>query len=674
MLIAPKALQECANAVTNFLSPKVLNTAQCHDSSNSSMERSIAVQPEGIELGFDISVTEYLGLEDINMRLRRREPQKIDAIEAGFEPEPLVPRCHSTHSLSYNNSQFQPSELSGVDNRDGAREYATPLAVVGPRRVRCRAMGSSSEVNDMQDLRRSENRRTSLQMLNAAHLGYNGSSQFSVNQEMAHRPPLTPQSHRRSIQHVDRGNFNESFRIDSTVVTSTPVGKKVAVAPIPHKQRNHSYREDQGRQLHSTHDSSRHHVMYSNERLVDGPPSRVASLEQRVKELEAAVISNGTSVVIPVTPTLPSKHGHNRSSNAPSTQLIFSSPTPVTQQIMAKNIVEKEVEIERLQAQLRKAYDQMEIQQREYDEKLRRFKRDSDSSKEELRHVMNKLNCLDQEYIKYREQAALMADMPSEALDELNLKLNEQEKKMSKLREEKENIERQCSKLQRELEYLELQNSTLNKDLDCKEDSLKRMEQNLVTLQKEASMYHQSCSSGSTPLAEDTESLVDVRSPYYAQTKPYTKAHSTLGTNMSPLPTQKSNLRKSLSNFTIDATKKDDITPAMSQSLRCQQKKLADTRVLTKCLRDVLSECASGKAPDVRKFLGIRGDSMSESEAETIEFDSTPLSMASAERMIMKQEESIKKLEQDMEHMRFLIHEVYCSKVEEKGENPCAIQ
>ena len=41
------------------------------------------------------------------VRLRKREVANIDAIEAGFEPRSVVPRCHSTTSLQFNGSQFQ---------------------------------------------------------------------------------------------------------------------------------------------------------------------------------------------------------------------------------------------------------------------------------------------------------------------------------------------------------------------------------------------------------------------------------------------------------------------------------------------------------------------------------------------------------------------------------------
>lgn len=80
---------------------------------------------------------------------------------------------------------------------------------------------------------------------------------------------------------------------------------------------------------------------------------------------------------------------------------------------MAKEVVSKEVEIERLQvwalpppltriphehflctvvlqAKLRKAYAQMERQQADYDEEVRKFKKDSEQAKEELVRVVNK--------------------------------------------------------------------------------------------------------------------------------------------------------------------------------------------------------------------------------------------------------------------------------------------
>ncbi|KAK6755884.1 hypothetical protein RB195_014337 [Necator americanus] len=432
------------------------------------------------------------------------------------------------------------------------------------------------------------------------------------------------------------------------------------------------------------------------ERLVDGPPpspkdSRVTQLEQRVRELEAMVVgqatANNTAVVIPVTPTQQSKHGHGRSSHAPPpTQLIISNSTPstsVTQQLMAKEVVSKEVEIERLQAKLRKAYAQMERQQADYDEEVRKFKKDSELAKEELVRVVNKLNDLEAESNKYHEKAKTLDSGQLNAIAEMQEKLRIQEKELSRLRSElneKEKIAERYDEMKKELDYLELQNDTLNQTLDSKENTVKELERHIASMRMEATLYQQSCSSGSTPLADETESLADIRPPF-TPARPYTKAHSTLGANLSPQPRPKNGggLTKSLSNYAIDANcnRRDDVSAAMSRSLRSTQKKLVDSRLLVKCLKETVERLARGENPDISRLLGIKTDSMSESEAEQVAFDSTAMTMGVAEKMMRRQEESMAKLEQDLDAIRYLVQDCYQSKMGDTlngRDDACRIQ
>ncbi|KJH51437.1 hypothetical protein DICVIV_02353 [Dictyocaulus viviparus] len=261
------------------------------------------------------------------------------------------------------------------------------------------------------------------------------------------------------------------------------------------------------------------------ERLVDGPPqspkdARVASLEQRVRELEAMVVgqaasSNNSALVIPVTPQQ-TKPSHSRSSHAaPPTQLIISNSSPsssVTHHLMAKEVVSKEVEIERLQRQ-----------QADYNEEIRKLRKDSENSKEELRRVVNKLNDLEAESMKCQEKAKTFDTSQLSAIQE---KLRFQEKELTRLRidlAEKERMLKHYDELKKELNYLELQNETLHESLDAKENTVKELERHVASLRMEATLYQQSCSSGSTPLADETESLADIKPPF-APTKPYTKA------------------------------------------------------------------------------------------------------------------------------------------------------
>ncbi|KHJ77024.1 hypothetical protein OESDEN_23356, partial [Oesophagostomum dentatum] len=101
----------------------------------------------------------------------------------------------------------------------------------------------------------------------------------------------------------------------------------------------------------------------------------------------------------------------------------------------------------------------------------------------------------------------------------------------------------------------------------------------------------------------------------------------------------------------------------MSRSLRSTQKKLVDSRLLVKCLKETVERLARGENPDISRLLGIKTDSMSESEAEQVAFDSTAMTMGVAEKMMRRQEESMAKLEQDLDSIRYLVQECYQAKV-----------
>lgn len=379
--------------------------------------------------------------------------------------------------------------------------------------------------------------------------------------------------------------------------------------------------------------------------------------------------------------------GHGRSSHVPPpTQLIISNSSPsssVTQQLMAKEVVSKEVEIERLQAKLRKAYAQMERQQADYDEEVRKFKKDSEQAKEELVRVVNKLNDLEAQSVKYQEKAKTLDSGQLNAIAETQERVRAQEKELARLRNElaeKEKIAKHYEEMKKELNYLELQNETLSQTLDSKESTVKELERHLASMRMEATLYQQSCSSGSTPLADETESLAEIRPPF-TPSRPYTKAHSTLGANLSPTPRPKNSggLTKSLSNYAIDANcnRRDDVSAAMSRSLRSTQRKLVDSRLLVKCLKETVERLARGENPDISRLLGIKTDSMSESEAEQVAFDSTAMTMGVAEKMMRRQEESMVKLEQDLDAIRYLIQDFYQAKVGDTlngRDDACRIQ
>lgn len=78
---------------------------------------------------------------------------------------------------------------------------------------------------------------------------------------------------------------------------------------------------------------------------------------------------------------------------------------------------------------------------------------------------------------------------------------------------------------------------------------------------------HVSTSSGSAPVGADDDE--DSSSASYNRVhRQYTKANSTLGVAHGMM-SERTNLRKSLSNFALNAIKSDVVTAGMSQNLRC---------------------------------------------------------------------------------------------------------
>ncbi|KJH51436.1 hypothetical protein DICVIV_02352 [Dictyocaulus viviparus] len=158
-------------------------------------------------------------------------------------------------------------------------------------------------------------------------------------------------------------------------------------------------------------------------------------------------------------------------------------------------------------------------------------------------------------------------------------------------------------------------------------------------------------------------------------------AHSTVGANLSPQPRKVNggNLMKSLSNYAIDASynRREDVSEAMSRSLRSTQKKLVDSRLLVKCLKETVERLARGENPDISRLLGIKTDSMSESEAEQTAFDSSAMTVGVAEKMMRRQEENMAKLEEDLDSIRYLIQDYYQTKVGDTlngHDDACRIQ
>ncbi|GMS80505.1 hypothetical protein PENTCL1PPCAC_2680, partial [Pristionchus entomophagus] len=269
---------------------------------------------------------------------------------------------------------------------------------------------------------------------------------------------------------------------------------------------------------------------------------------------------------------------------------------------------------------------------------------------------------------------------------------------------------------QEQIEFLQMQNDTLNDKLDEKEGAMKTLEQQLVTLRLEQSMYQQSCSSGSTPLAdEETRSLVvgDVsRTPQsvhhhgtgggdsvsvggggqLARVRQYTKAHSTLGASgIAITPSSSSNspsisgtpkssgLAKSLSNYHLDAAGRNELPPALSVMMRKTQKLSVDSRALAHCIKECAEKTMRGEQPDTNLLVGrMTGESMSDSsDCEMVATDCTKMSLETAEKTLRQQEVTLGKLHSSLEAMRGLLLQVYQRRFHdemERGDESCRVQ
>ena len=76
---------------------------------------------------------------------------------------------------------------------------------------------------------------------------------------------------------------------------------------------------------------------------------------------------------------------------------------------------------------------------------------------------------------------------------------------------------------------------------------------------------HVSTSSGSAPVEDDEDSS---SASYHRSHRQYMKANSTLGVSPGGMYPERTNLRKSLSNFALNVIKSDVVTAGMSQNLR----------------------------------------------------------------------------------------------------------
>ncbi|VDK55036.1 unnamed protein product [Anisakis simplex] len=421
-----------------------------------------------------------------------------------------------------------------------------------------------------------------------------------------------------------------------------------------------------------------------------GDDIRVAVLEQRVRELETAMIGGmqspstsaaSASFMIPVVGT----KGGRMLTQSSGQLLVTPSGLSSTQQLMAKEIVDKEVEIERLQSQLRKCYSRMELRQVQYDEEVNAFRRESDEAKAQLARVKSRLNELENECSVYREKASAVEAARTSTMTSSLEKIASQEKEIATLRAELEKMSQlttQIEKAKEELEFLELQNDALSTAIDAKDNTIRELEDSFITMKADTSGKSQQKSGSVTPRG-DGVSLFGAQTSYFNRDLSDLKQindTSKIGVSLTDLPlgVPKSRSTNQIGvNAASSAISDQEQLPARtSQMIRKQLAAVLECRLLAKCLKDIASKAISGDAPSVNRLLGCKSDSMSESEPEPLVIDPNPMTLNSAERYLKKGAEDMVRLEKDLNALREKFVEYYQKKVadELREDEACKIQ
>uniref|UniRef100_A0A8R1DLZ2 Uncharacterized protein n=2 Tax=Caenorhabditis japonica TaxID=281687 RepID=A0A8R1DLZ2_CAEJA len=440
------------------------------------------------------------------------------------------------------------------------------------------------------------------------------------------------------------------------------VHNTIAVAPLAHKSRHTSESRDEMRsERRASASGSMNLPAYNNylirhsgeERLVDGPidsvsDGRIAYLEKRIRELEMVQKEQNSQAA--QNQSRYSKPTHINGNN-------MSTSEQLRLQEMNDELVNKDRKVTSLEAKLLKAYQRIEKINEDYESKIKTLIFDGEHARDNLTRCVDKIQQLENELDVTRAVAQKGDSANEQEYHELRDKIWMQERELqenrtmlTRLREKEAEYERMRS----EKGYLELKNENLNKKLEAKKRVVEELERSVSTLRLEQTICQQSCSSGSTPLADEMETMSEIR-PSIA--RPYTKAHSTLGSHMSPLSHSKSSgLTKSVSSFGLNTAKRDDVTPMMSRTIREQDRHITMCRAMVVCLKDTVDRMARGENPDVARLLGVKLNMMSESEMDEDEDyeadESKPFSMMAAESALSKQCTKLADLDRDIDTIR----------------------
>ncbi|CAI2355421.1 unnamed protein product [Caenorhabditis sp. 36 PRJEB53466] len=474
-------------------------------------------------------------------------------------------------------------------------------------------------------------------------------------------PPQYNIDQRRSVHNVGGVPFRTSF-IDGIKNTSTPKNQ-VAVAPLAKSRHVIGSRDDMRTERRGSLGGQadllpayNSYVMNhgGEERLVDGPitnPSeaRMAYLEKRIRELEMSQKEQNNQ-------STPNLSRESRHSSGKSSHISLSKSDQLRMQEMNDQLMNKDRKVTSLEMKLLKAYQRIERMTDDYERKVKQLIYDGERARDDLTRCVDKIQQLEHELDVTRASAQNGGHAVQQEYHELQDKFWKQERELQECRtmlNRNREKDAEFERMRAEKGYVEQKNDDLNKKLEVKKRAIEELERCVSTMRLEQSAYHQSCSSGSTPLADEMETMSDIRP---SMIRPYSKAHSTLGSHSTPLSRSKSGgLTKSFSNFALNASKQDDITPMMSRTIREQNRHIVMCRAMVVCLKDTVERLARGDNPDVARLLGVKMN-MSDSELDDDEdneaAESKPFSMMSAESTLNKQCEKLSDLDKDLDTIR----------------------
>ncbi|KAK0414024.1 hypothetical protein QR680_007114 [Steinernema hermaphroditum] len=520
-----------------------------------------------------------------------------------------------------------------------------------------------------------------------------------------------------------------------TVPSSTP--NKIAVAPLqkprrserdereystPHSHHKHTHRNDRrvmplrspyqcanspsssGSSARSPSVGARVGSPPSTPVPIDYPPCTTApsnqELSDRVRFLEQIITSGG--VVPPDVSTsmmfaAGSSHAAGTQANRihRTAQLVVSTTPSLTpyayaqQQIMARDVVDKEYQIESLKKQLEVLNKQMETRQIQFEEDVNSFKKESEDARSQLVSLKAKVGDLETESTVYQQKLARSDQSRQVAIVESQEKLLAQEKELSALRQElakREELANEYEQMKKERDWLDKQNASLSQQLDEtdaikkknevlldrldeKEAHVKELEDMIMALEMKANMsLSTSRSAHGFFYDDDDDSSIDHLLPSGSET-PVASTFDLTAAGIHRVAKASSTHQIGSENSSVSNRL---ISKQMTQMFTALLRKSNECKTLARCLADTASTALEGKEPNFNRLLGCYSD-VSESDSETImkgsASTSTNMTTAVAERYLRKNNEDLARVEQLLEGLRSKFITYYQQRCENKECN-----